>query len=230
MRGCLAASIAAPVPQKPATTNVPAAKASSSETQPSAAKTEPAPSKPAAPVGANPDTETKLVVEKTTPDAKSAAPALKPFNPPPVQAARAQAPVIAPPIPTVAASAAPGLPANVLPAPIVPAEPGRLLVPDPGPAPRAEGGHVTQPKLVSRAMPVLPALAKARNVYGMVKLEATVDKQGHVGNVKAVSGNPMLIPVAREAVLQWRYEPATLNGQPTESPVEIQITFEPGRN
>ncbi|HEV3331428.1 MAG TPA: TonB family protein [Bryobacteraceae bacterium] len=223
------ATVAAPVPQKPATTNVPV-KAPILETLPSAAKIEPAPAKPAAPVAAKPAAETKPVAEKNTPEANSATPVLKPFNPPPAQAARAQAPVIAPPSPTVAASAAPGLPANVLPAPTVPAEPGRVLVPDPGPAPRAEGGHVTQPKLISRVVPVLPTLAKARNVYGTVKLEATVDKQGHLGNVKTVSGNPMLIPVAREAVLQWRYEPATLNGQPTESPVEIQITFEPGRN
>jgi TonB family protein len=219
------ATVSAPAPRKaPAKTEVPApaAKPPASEPQPPAAKAEPAPSKPAG-----------LVLEKAAPETKPAATASapKPFNPPPLPTARAQAPAILPP-PGPASNPSNrdeiGLPANFLSPVSAPAPPARVPVPDAGPAPRPTGGRVTQPKLIVRPAPVVPAIAKARGIYGTVKLEAIVDKKGAVTHVKVISGNPVLATVAREAVLQSRYEPGTLNDEPTDVPVEIQIVFAGG--
>ncbi len=218
------ATVSKPAPQKPpAKTDVlvPAAAPSVPEPEPPAAKAEPAPSKHPA-----------QVVEKDAPEAKPAnAPSPpKPFNLPQAQAVRAQAPVIQPPPgPVVAANRdVPGLPANFLSPVTAPVPPARAPVPDAGPAPRPAGGHVTEPKLIRRPTPVWPAVAKARGIYGTVKIQAIVDKQGNVTNVKVTSGNPILATVAKDAVLQSRYEPGKLNGEPTETPVEIQIVFAGG--
>jgi TonB family protein len=63
-------------------------------------------------------------------------------------------------------------------------------------------------------------------LYGVVTLSATVDKQGAVSNVKVVSGYPALGAAARDAVLKARYQPATLDGQPIESSIQIEVSFE----
>jgi protein TonB len=81
-------------------------------------------------------------------------------------------------------------------------------------------------KLLSRPLPVLPAIAKQRGLYGVVTLSATVDKQGAVSNVKVVRGYPALGAAARDAVLKSRYQPATLDGQPIESSIQIEVSFE----
>ena len=88
---------------------------------------------------------------------------------------------------------------------------------------------MTEPKLISRPTPVMPAIAKTRGIYGTVKIEATVDKQGNVTNVKVMVRKPDSCFVARDAVIQSKYQPGTLNGQPTDVPVEIQIVFKEGK-
>jgi TonB family protein len=58
----------------------------------------------------------------------------------------------------------------------------------------------------SRVPPVYPEIAKRMRISGEVKLEATVDAQGKVKDVKPVSGNHMLELAAEDAVRQWRFE------------------------
>ena len=119
--------------------------------------------------------------------------------------------------------------------PVVVGEPPRVVPPpesprnDPGAvtSPKApSGGKYMPAKLLSRPLPILPALAKQRGLYGVVTLSATVDKQGAVSNVKVVSGYPALGAAARDAVLKSRYQPATLDGQPIESSIQIEVSFE----
>lgn len=59
----------------------------------------------------------------------------------------------------------------------------------------------------SRVPPVYPEIAKRMRIGGEVKLEATVDAQGKVKDVKPLSGNHMLEVAAEDAVRQWRFEP-----------------------
>ena len=72
------------------------------------------------------------------------------------------------------------------------------------------------------------AIARTLGIYGTVIIQATVNKRGEVTDANVVSGNPILAAAAKEAVLRSRYQPGTLNGQPIEVPVEIQIAFTGG--
>jgi TonB family C-terminal domain len=75
----------------------------------------------------------------------------------------------------------------------------------------------------SRVNPVYPELAKRMRVSGVVKLEAAVDAQGKVTDVKEVSGNHMLALAAKEAVLQWKYVPG-----PSDTSEAVEISFNLG--
>ena len=75
--------------------------------------------------------------------------------------------------------------------------------------------------------PEYPKLARQAGASGVVELEATITVDGKVKNPRVVRGNSMLQRAALDAVLQWRYQPATLNGRPVESPVEIKLNFVP---
>ena len=59
----------------------------------------------------------------------------------------------------------------------------------------------------SRVAPVYPEIARRMRVSGEVRLEATVDAQGKVKDVKPVSGNHMLEVAAEDAVRQWKFAP-----------------------
>ena len=122
------------------------------------------------------------------------------------------------------------LPATVTPSLRAPAPPPRETpaVSKPVPAPRI-GGELQQVKPISLPPPAMPLLAKERGIGGTVNLEATVDKQGAVTNVKVINGNSLLVPAAVDGVKKWRYQPATLNGQPIEAEVKIEVRFTAGR-
>jgi protein TonB len=118
---------------------------------------------------------------------------------------------------------------------IVPSQP--LLPPPPKAAPPAPnssaaaspiGGQLKPAQPISRVEPEYPKLARQSGAGGVVALEATIGLDGRVKNPRVVSGNVMLQKAAIDAVLQWRYKPATLNGKPVESPVEIRLNFVSG--
>jgi periplasmic protein TonB len=79
--------------------------------------------------------------------------------------------------------------------------------------------------LVSRPQPVYPPLARAVRIQGSVVLAAVVSKDGTIKNLHALSGHPMLIPAAIDAVSQWRYRPYILNGEPIEVETQITVNF-----
>jgi protein TonB len=86
---------------------------------------------------------------------------------------------------------------------------------------RVSGG-VQQGNLISQVKPVYPAIAKAARIQGTVVLQAEISKQGTIENLHVLSGHPMLVQNAIDAVKQWRYKPYLLNGEPV--PVETTIT------
>ena len=87
------------------------------------------------------------------------------------------------------------------------------------------GGDVKPPRIISRVEPVYPILARQARVSGDVMIEAVIDTHGNVVEMRAVSGPPLLIPAAIEALRQWKYEPTILAGQPYPVRLSVTITF-----
>ncbi|MGC2321231.1 MAG: TonB family protein [Terriglobales bacterium] len=81
---------------------------------------------------------------------------------------------------------------------------------------------VQQGNLISQIKPTYPAIAKSARIQGAVVLQAEISKTGTIENLRVMSGHPMLVQSALDAVKQWRYKPYLLNGDPV--PVETTIT------
>jgi len=82
-----------------------------------------------------------------------------------------------------------------------------------------------QALLVARMTPEYPADAMAAGVQGKVVLRVVVDRKGAVSHVAVVSGHPLLIPAAIEAVKQWRYTPFLVKQTPVEVETTVEVTF-----
>ena len=85
----------------------------------------------------------------------------------------------------------------------------------------------TEPRLLRRAVPEYPNQLRRAKVGGTVTVTMTVDAEGRVTNVRSISGPAGLRPAAEAAAQRWRYEPATVNGKPSESSVNVTFTFDP---
>ena len=84
---------------------------------------------------------------------------------------------------------------------------------------------VSQGLLIKRVQPKYPQAALAVRAQGAVQIEATINKEGSVTNLKVLSGDPVLARAALEAVRQWRYKPYYLDGNPVEIQTQITVNF-----
>ncbi len=84
---------------------------------------------------------------------------------------------------------------------------------------------VAQGLLIHEVKPQYPPLARQARIQGTVVLQAVIGKDGKIQNLEVVSGHPMLIQAALEAVKQWRYKPYYLNGEPVEVDTQVNINF-----
>jgi protein TonB len=84
---------------------------------------------------------------------------------------------------------------------------------------------VIQGLLIHKIEPVYPKLALGARVQGSVLIKAIISKSGEITELQVVSGHPILVPAALEAVKQWRYRPYLLNGEPVEVETNISVTF-----
>jgi protein TonB len=87
------------------------------------------------------------------------------------------------------------------------------------------GGAIGQPTLLSRVGPVYPPLAVQAHVEGVVVLEALVDREGHVEDVRVLRSIPLLDRAAMDAVRQWRYAPLLVEGHPARFLLAVTVTF-----
>lgn len=85
---------------------------------------------------------------------------------------------------------------------------------------------ITKGLLIHRVDPSYPVLARQARVQGEVVLKAVIGTSGQIQDLQLVSGHPMLVPSAIEAVKQWRYKPYLLNGQPVEVETTITVIFQ----
>jgi protein TonB len=79
--------------------------------------------------------------------------------------------------------------------------------------------------LVHRVQPEYPPIAKAARIQGQVLLRAVIAKDGSIENLRVVSGHPMLVTSALNAVRQWQYRPYLLNGDAVEVDTQITVNF-----
>ena len=84
---------------------------------------------------------------------------------------------------------------------------------------------VIQGQCIRRVEPRYPKIALAARIQGSVLLKAIISKTGEVTELEVVSGHPMLITAAMDAVRQWRYRPYLLNGEAVEVETNIIVTF-----
>jgi protein TonB len=88
---------------------------------------------------------------------------------------------------------------------------------------------VQSAKLVFGPRPAYPPLARAARAQGTVKIQAIIGRDGAIKDLQVISGPPLLIAVAIEAVRQWRYLPTLLNGDAVEVVTDIDVNFTIGR-
>jgi TonB family protein len=84
---------------------------------------------------------------------------------------------------------------------------------------------VSQAFIVRKVQPAYPPEARAARIQGTVVLKALISQAGDVESLELVSGHPLLVPAAMEAVKQWKYKPYLLNGKAVAVETQIQVNF-----
>src|ERR1700722_55676 len=65
---------------------------------------------------------------------------------------------------------------------------------------------IPESKIVRKVQPVYPANAADLHIEGTVKIAVVIAKDGHIENLRLISGHPLLAPAALQAVRQWKFE------------------------
>ena len=91
-------------------------------------------------------------------------------------------------------------------------------------APLPVGGTVRQARLVHSVPPEYPLLAKAQHVSGGVTIDALIDASGRVTKMQVMSGPALLEQAAMDALRQWKYQPAMLDGKAV--PIHLTVTIQ----
>jgi protein TonB len=97
--------------------------------------------------------------------------------------------------------------------------------PPPKPQPLRIGGDIKQPALLHRVEPEYPPVAVSGKIEGLVILEAEVNEQGVVTQVRVLRSVMLLDQAAIKAVKQWRYQPLVLNGTPVPFLLTVTLNF-----
>jgi hypothetical protein len=99
------------------------------------------------------------------------------------------------------------------------------FVPEVERAPDRNPQRVRAAALVSKVEPAYPVVAQNRGIQGAVWLDAVIGKDGHVTSVQSISGKPLLVNAAKNAMMQWVYTPTLLNGEPIEAIMKVCVPF-----
>jgi protein TonB len=70
-----------------------------------------------------------------------------------------------------------------------------------------------------------PQEAKDHHIEGVVHLKVTIATDGTMKELEALSGHPLLVKAALEAVRQWRYQPTEVNGERVEVVTGVAVVF-----
>ncbi|MGB9464656.1 MAG: TonB family protein [Candidatus Acidiferrum sp.] len=92
-------------------------------------------------------------------------------------------------------------------------------------APLPVGGDVKSAKLINSVAPLYPAIAKNQHVSGDVRIDALIDANGRVTTMKVISGPTLLHQAAMDALRQWKYQSASLDGKPVAMHLTVTLQF-----
>ncbi len=106
-----------------------------------------------------------------------------------------------------------------------PAKPPAPAAPSRPAGPVRIGGDVESAKLIYAPRPAYPQIAVSTRSQGTVRIEAIIAADGKIRNLRVLSGPPLLIHAAMDAVQQWKYQPTLLNGTAVEVVTEIEVNF-----
>jgi protein TonB len=102
---------------------------------------------------------------------------------------------------------------------------------EPDPEPQEDGAYPSEtqqpPVPTLKVIPAYPEEARLRNITGEVELLVSVDAQGNVTHVEALSGPGELREAAVDAMLRWRFKPATEGGTKVPGTGKFSIRFDP---
>jgi periplasmic protein TonB len=87
------------------------------------------------------------------------------------------------------------------------------------------GSQLKAPQQTYSVNPEYPPLALQARIRGTVVVDAIIDEHGNVVQARAINGHPLLIAPALKAVLQWKYEPTSLNGRPISVELQVLVNF-----
>jgi len=85
--------------------------------------------------------------------------------------------------------------------------------------------EMLQGMLIRKVEPKYPPLAMQARIQGPVVLAAVISKAGTIDNLRLISGHPLLVQAAIDAVSQWRYRPYVLNDELIEVDTQITVNF-----
>jgi len=94
-------------------------------------------------------------------------------------------------------------------------------------APAVAQSELVPMHVVKTIAPMYPPIARVRRLSGSVVVQVTVGKDGKVHNPQFVSGQQVFRDAAFDAVKQWQFKPAMLNGQAIDQTTEIKMDFKP---
>jgi hypothetical protein len=78
-------------------------------------------------------------------------------------------------------------------------------------------------ELTSRVDPQISHLPAS----GTITVQATIDKDGRVSNLKPLNGSFTFLPSVARAIREWRYEPTYLDNKPVETQAQLELDFHP---
>jgi TonB family protein len=87
------------------------------------------------------------------------------------------------------------------------------------------GGNVQASNLIKKVTPLYPPLAKQAGIQGTVQFTALIGTDGSIQSLQLISGHPLLVASAQDAVKQWMYKPTLLNGNPVEVITQIDVNY-----
>jgi TonB family protein len=114
---------------------------------------------------------------------------------------------------------------------VAPAAPAQSATPEAAPVQTSSvffSPSIAVNNITKNTAPVYPPIAKTARIQGTVKLSIVISVEGAVTSISYVSGPPLLMRAAMDAVKQWQYKPFTLDGKAVQASTTVDVVFSLG--